>query len=70
MDRTESTLRRFLAALPAQGYDLGILSGQGMYRLEAVEHTSVLRMLPYLKHRNGNGAHVSIRQQEKASTPC
>ena len=61
MDRTETTLRRFLAALPAQGYDLGILSGQGMYRLEAVNPTAVLQMLPYLKYRNANGAHVYIR---------
>jgi hypothetical protein len=61
MDRTETTLRRFLAALPAHGYDLGILSGQGMYRLEAVQPSAVLRMLPYLKHRNANGAHIYIR---------
>jgi hypothetical protein len=61
MDRTETTLRRFLAALPAQGYDLGILSGQGMYRLEAVKPSAVFRMLPYLKHRNANGAHIYLR---------
>ena len=61
MDRTETTLRRFLAALPTHGYDLGILSGQGMYRLEAVQPSAVLRMLPYLKYRNLNGAHIYIR---------
>ncbi len=61
MDRTETTLRRFLAALPAHGYDLGILSAQGMYRLEAVAPSAVLRMLPYLKYRNANGAHIYIR---------
>jgi hypothetical protein len=61
MDRTETTLRRFLAALPAHGYDLGILGGQGMYRLEAVKLSAILQMLPYLKYRNANGAHIYIR---------
>ena len=61
MDRTEATLRKLLAALPAPGYDLGILSERGMYRLEAVSHARILRMLPYLKYRNVNGAHIYIR---------
>ncbi len=61
MDRTEATLRKLLAALPAPGYDLGILSERGMYRLEAVSHARILRMLPYLKYRNANGAHIYIR---------
>ena len=61
MDRTEATLRKLFAALPAPGYDLGILSERGMYRLEAVSHAGILRMLPYLKYRNANGAHIDIR---------
>lgn len=61
MDKTETTLRSFLAALPAPGYDLGILSGQGMHRFEAVQLTAVLRMLPYFKYRNANGAHIYLR---------
>ncbi len=61
MDRTEATIRKLLAALPAPGYDLGILSERGMYRLEAVPESRILRMLPYLKYRNANGAHIYIR---------
>ncbi len=61
MDRTEATIRKLLAALPAPGYDLGILSDGGMYRLEAVPESRILRMLPYLKFRNANGAHIYIR---------
>jgi hypothetical protein len=61
MDKTETALRRFLAALPAPGYDIGILANQGMYRLQSVAASRTLRMLPYLKHRNANGAHIYIR---------
>lgn len=61
MDRTETTIRKFLAALPAPSYDLGILGERGMYRLEAVSQTRIVRMLPYLKYRNVNGAHIYIR---------
>ncbi len=61
MDRTETTLRNLLAALPAPGYDLGILGERGMYRLEAAAQARILRMLPYLKYRNANGAHIYIR---------
>ncbi len=61
MDRIEATLRKLLAALPAPGYDLGTLSERGMYRLEAVSHARILRMLPYLKYRNVNGAHIYLR---------
>ena len=61
MDRTQATVRKLLAALPAPGYDLGILSERGMYRLEAVAHCRILRMLPYLKYRNAHGAHLYIR---------
>jgi hypothetical protein len=61
MDRTEATLRKLFAALRSPGYDLGILKDGGMYRLEAVPASRVLRMLPYLKYRNANGAHIYIR---------
>ena len=61
MDRTPATLRKLLAALPAPGYDLGILGERGMYRLEAVTHCRILRMLPYFKYRNAHGAHLYIR---------
>ena len=61
MDRTEAALRKLFAALPAPGYDLGILSERGMYRLEALSDARVLRMLPYFKYRNANGAHIYIR---------
>lgn len=61
MNRTADQLRRFLAALPASGYDLGILGERGMYRLEAITADRILRMLPYLKHRNANGAHIYLR---------
>ncbi len=61
MDRTEATLRKLFAALPAPGYDVGVLSDGGMYRVEAAPAPRVLRMLPFLKHRNANGAHIYIR---------
>jgi hypothetical protein len=61
MDRTEATLRKLFTALPSSGYDLGILGEAGMYRLEAVPPSRVLRMLPYLKYRNANGAHIYMR---------
>ncbi len=46
MNKTEAVLRKLFAALPAAGYDLGILSDAGMYRLEAVPSSRVLRMIP------------------------
>ena len=61
MDRTEATIRNLLAALPAPGYDLGILSERGMYRLETVSHDRFVRLIPYLKYRNANDAHVYLR---------
>ena len=61
MDRTEATLRTLLAALPAPGYDLGILADRGMHRLEAVAAPRLLRILPYLKYRKVNGAHIYLR---------
>jgi len=61
MDRTEATIRKLFAALPAPGYDLGILTERGMYRLESVSEARILRMLSFLKHRNANGAHIYIR---------
>jgi hypothetical protein len=67
MDRTEATLRRFLTALPAHGYDLGILSGQSMHRLESVETSAIMRMLPYLRYRNANGAHIYVRPTGESS---
>lgn len=67
MDKTEATIRKLIAALPAPGYDIGILGTAGMYRLEAVSVTRVLRMLPYMKHRNANGAHIYIRPAGESS---
>jgi hypothetical protein len=61
MDRTATIIRKFLTALPARGYDIGILSERGMYRLESASASRILRMLSYLKHRNANGAHIYIR---------
>jgi hypothetical protein len=61
MDRTEAAIRDLLAALPAPGYDLGILSDAGMYRLEALPAPRILRMLPYLKRQNAHGAHIYFR---------
>ena len=61
MDRSEATLRKLFAALPAPGYDIGVLSDDGMYRVEAAPDLRVLRMLPYLKYRNANGAHIYLR---------
>ena len=61
MDRTEATIRKLITALPAPGYDLGILGSGGMYRLEAVQTSRLLRMLGYLKYRNANGAHIYLR---------
>lgn len=58
MERTDAVLRRWFAALPAPAYDLGILGERGMYRLEAVPAARMLRMLPYLRRRNVNGAHI------------
>ena len=61
MDGTEATIRKLVTALPAPGYDLGVLSEGGMYRLEALQASRLLRMIPYLKYRNANGAHIYIR---------
>ena len=61
MDKTEHTIRQLLAALPAPGYDIGVLSDKGMYRVEAAPASRVLRMLPFLKHRNAHGAHIYLR---------
>jgi hypothetical protein len=61
MDRTEVTIRKLLTALPSPGYDLGSLTDAGMYRLESVPAPRLLRMLPFLKYRNANGAHIYIR---------
>ena len=61
MDRTEHTIRQLLAALPAPGYDIGVLADKGMYRVEAAPASRVLRMLAFLKYRNANGAHIYIR---------
>lgn len=46
MDRTADLLRRFFAALPAPGYDLGILDEGGMYRIEAAPEFRIFCMLP------------------------
>lgn len=43
------------------GYDLGILSDRGMYRLEAVSTSRIMRMLRYLKYRNATGEHIYLR---------
>jgi hypothetical protein len=67
MDRTEATIRNLLTALPAPGYDLGILSDKRMYRLEAVHASRLLRMLRYSKYRNANGAHIYIRPTGESS---
>ncbi len=61
MDRTEATIRKIFAALPASGYDIGILIDGGMCRLEAMPAARSLRILPYLKYRNANGAHIYAR---------
>jgi hypothetical protein len=61
MDRTEAAIRKLITALPAPGYDLGILTYAGMYRLESVPAPRLLRMLPLLKYRNAKGAHIYIR---------
>jgi len=61
MDKTEHTIRQLLAALPAPGYDIGVLTDAGMYRVEAAPASRVLRMLPFLKHRNAHGAHIYLR---------
>ena len=61
MDKIENTIRKLLAALPAPGYDIGILTDKAMYRVEAAPASRVLRMLPFLKHRNAHGAHIYLR---------
>ena len=61
MDRTEAAIRKLVAALPASGYDLGILCELGMYRLESIPASRVLRMLSYLKYRNAKGANIYLR---------
>ncbi len=57
-DKTEHTIRQLLAALPAPGYDIGVLTDKEMYRVEAAPASRVLRMLPFPKHRNAHGAHT------------
>ena len=61
MDRTESIMRKLLTALPAPGYDLGVLAAGRMQRFEALCAARLLRMLPYLKHCNAQGAHIYLR---------
>lgn len=61
MNTTQAVIEKFFAALPSPGYDLGVLSERGMYRLEAVPHDRIMCMLDYLKRRNADGAHVYLR---------
>ena len=61
MDRPEAAICKLIAALPASGYELGILCELGMDRLESIPASHVLRMLPYLKYRNANGANIFLR---------
>ena len=61
MDRTEHTIRKLLAALPAPGYDIGVRTDGSMYRVEAAPASRILRMLPFLEHRNAQGAHIYLR---------
>ena len=61
MDKTEAALRELFTALPASGYDLGILGEVGMHRMESLEAQRIVRMLPYLKYRNANGANILVR---------
>jgi hypothetical protein len=61
MDKTDHAIRQLLAALPAPGYDIGVLTDAGMYRVEAAPAYRVLRMLPFLKRRNAQGANIYLR---------
>lgn len=67
MDRTECAIRKLLAALPGHGYDLGILSASRMQRSECVPTDRLLRMLPYLKHRNATGSHIYLRPTRESA---
>ena len=35
MNSTDTAIRKLLAALPSPGYDIGVLTDAGMYRVEA-----------------------------------
>ena len=61
MNSTDTAIRNLLAALPAPGYDIGVLTNAGMYRVESASACRIFRMLPFLKYRNANGAHIYIR---------
>jgi hypothetical protein len=67
MERTEVTFEKLLAALPSAGYDLGVLSKAGMYRMENASHSRTVRMIPFLKRRNFQGAHIYLRPTGESS---
>ncbi len=61
MNSTDTSIRDLLAALPAPGYDIGVRTDGSMYRVEAAPASRILRMLPFLEHRNAQGAHIYLR---------
>lgn len=62
MNRTESALRTLFAALDSPAYDIGVLDDRGMHpRLESLPPSRVIGMLPYLRHRNAQGANIFFR---------
>ena len=62
MDRTETTVRKMLAAIEAPLYDVGVLSDRGMLPgLDGISGVTVLEKLSLLKYRNARGSHIYIR---------
>lgn len=67
MERIEVTFAKILEALPSPGYDLGVLSDAGMYRVENASHSRAVRMIPFLRRRNSQGAHIYFRPTGESS---
>jgi hypothetical protein len=62
MDRTESAVRKRLAAIEAPLYDIGVQSDRGMLPgLDSVPAAAVLDRLALLQHSNAHGSHIYIR---------
>ena len=59
MNTTESIVRRFLGAVEAPSYDVGVLSERGMLPgQEAISQGEVIARLPLLKQRNARRSHI------------
>jgi hypothetical protein len=71
MDRTEIIVRNMMKAIEAPLYDIGVLSGRGMFPgLDGIPASTVLAKLSLLKYRNARGSHIYIRPSGEHTYTC